>query len=412
MAEIQLQNIGENYLDSIEHTTHQMVNWLNRLSQSTGINPPQFVHGGLLYWMGYTTTETDTYSSIPLRQARQEAFHAIQDSNDITEKQSIIQKEHERKRLTDELYAHHLIEVDTSYGTLGGQVSILNPNAEGPVTIIIPGSSNDPESAESGAVSIALLTGFKTIILGYPDAPNGKIKKEFIQAVIRDSYRAQESFRKDRNHGIPPTYEAYVEFFDKLIHSDAITSKLPKDGTFDLWSQSAGGAISAKLLTREEYQKRVQNAVIANPAASSTFSISSIELFLSGFKTAIAPFRPLHRFPRYTWWKDPRRPKQSEDKKMKLSSWEALLLGSHFLIPQWQYIHTAKSIIVYSGGKDEATRSYDTFNSTSNGNNDSIQVLFDPNAHHNTILTHPDETIEKILSFQADILQNTRDNNS
>lgn len=400
--------IGRNSFKPIEHGTRNIAQWLGELTHAVGIHPPQFTHGGILYWTGITTTELTDTQSIPLRHARAEAFYGIQNTRlPIEQRRAIFAQEKDRKRITHELYAHHLVEVDTSFGRIGGQVSILNPHAEGKPIVVVPGSSNDPESMESGLVSLALVTGSRILVLGYPCAPNGKITPAFHDAVIAETKRAQESFRQPGQKGTPPTYAPYVEFFDALLKHPDIVKTLAEDQQFDLWAYSGGAAISAKLLTQKpEYRDRIENAVFLNPAGSATFSVSSDKEFEQHMaKQGRLTLAEKRDYFHYTWWDDPRKIGKNEDKRLKFETWQALGRGTHYRIPDWNSVQTKGNIIVYSGGSDYATMSFLTFQDKVFPGNDNIHVYYDPLAHHVTLLTHPDGTIRDIIHFQKSLDQ-------
>ena len=399
--------VGRNSFEPIENSTHTLARWAGTLLNLIGQETPQFVHGGILYWKGITTSILDNSKSIPLREARAEAFNKILNSYNKNEKRKIIREEHKRKRLTQELYDHHLIEVETSNGRLGGQVSILNPHAEGIPIVVILGSSNDPESMESALVSLGMQTEQKIIAFGYPCAPNGKISKDFAKAVKKDTKQAQKSFRKDPKNGQPPSYAPYAEFFDALLQHPDISAHLQNDENFDLWSYSGGAAIAAKLCAK--YQNRINNAVFLNPAGSATFSIDSDREFEQNMaKQGKLTFAEGKKYFRYTWWDDPRLPLLSKDKRLKFSTWQNLGRGTHYRIPEWDTVKTKGNILVFSGGMDYATMSRSTFSDENKPDNDAIHVLYEPEAHHITLLAFPDETIESILNFQHQLVKATQ----
>lgn len=366
------------------------------------------LNGGLLYLLGAVTLTVPgddvRNKSIPLRTQRAETLKEIQQMRSVIgepgkrkpeeseQLKKLFERERNRKRLTEELYAHKQVTVDLKYGTLGGQVSVLNPEASGTPIVIIPGSSNDPESIESWAVELALQTGKKVYILGYPDAPNGVITEEFANAVITDTTRAQKSFQKDPKNGTPPTYEAYKNYFQSMIE------QVCKEHSFILGGYSAGGAIVAKLLSDQKYQQIVENAFLINPAGSATVSDTEFRRGLIS--------QSLHQLADgiqnlfYTWWEDPRNPKTDEDKRRKFKTWEALGNGTHYRISDWETmkVQPEGKIIVFSGGKDPITESERTFSNTRKPDNDQMSVVYDPHAHHSSVCSRPQPIIASILT--------------
>lgn len=335
--------------------------------------------------------------SLPLRAARAAIVEAVGGKEVAVAPENFTRIKNEYgsqikdlRRLTKELYHHNLYEVTTNYGELGGQISILNPEqTDIPPLVFISGSSTDPENSESVAVELALQTKRKVVLIGYPDAPNGKTSEEFTTAVVEDMSRP-----KRLGEQFVPTYLPYVEFFDAQLKTLTEKGIIPEQ--FDLVGYSAGSAISAKLLSSGEYSARVNNALILNPGGSSTTSDS--QFALGGIAQGLVALTDGKNFPRSTWWDDPRNAKVDIDKKRKHTSWTALINGSHYQIPDWQTarVKDGGKIVVYSGGKDYGTRSYDTFTDTKKPENDQMTVLYDPNAHHTTIGTNPERVIRQL----------------
>ena len=110
---------------------------------------------------------------------------------------------------------------------------------------IIPGRSGDVYGIEPLIRALAL-QGRRVVSISYPESFLGKVSKRFMRAVMEN----QDS------------YEPHTTFF-----KNSINNLLP-EGEIELWSYSAGGPITAEILSDPEFSNRVSNAVALSPASS------------------------------------------------------------------------------------------------------------------------------------------------
>ena len=176
--------------------------------------------------------------------------------------QNPAQKRSARKRILDEAHVRdeilerYLDQKDVRYsgddfGEISARYADVRPSPESadhtkPPIVLIPGISNDLLSVDALVKELAF-SGRRVIVIGHPDSQMGTISSEFADAVDGS-----------------PGYVAHAKFFQ-----DAINQVLPEGSPIELWGFSAGGPISAEMLTNNpEFSKRVQRLVLANPAGA------------------------------------------------------------------------------------------------------------------------------------------------
>lgn len=380
-----------NTLDAIEKETSKLMQKGKPvLGKLPGIGKVIANDGGVFYGMGAVTKETEkTKFSFPLRGKRAEIVRNIY-SKSKNERRQIIEDEKRRIVLTHELYNSELSEVETDYGILGGQISILNADQDDyPPIIIFPGTSNDPISMESIVVEMALRFNRKIIVIGYPDGPDGKITDNFTKAVMGD-YAYAKVKHKTTGEMAPISYKPHADYFHAQLQ------KLIPDGDFYGVGFSGGAALLLKL-TNEEYGygNHMLDALLLNPVSTSTFSDRAFSWGV--VRQTLQSFADGRRFSQFTWRDDTRDPKKNTDKYNKVESWKALYNGEHVAIPEFGTARVKGNIYVYSGDKDYVARSIDAFGDTPRFNNPSLRLIRDKKAHHGTIATFSTEVVARLL---------------
>jgi len=225
---------------------------------------------------------------------------------------------------------------------LESKYSVLNENCESslPPIVVISGASNGMESMDSFARELALREkDRKIIVLGYPDAPSGKVTSKFCDAV-----KEVEGF------------DVHAKFFEEVI------GKLLPEGSFELWGYSAGGGVSEVMMTKKSISERVDNLVMICPAGSK--EIGDLEFKWGMMHENLALISYVKDLPKYVFVDDKTK---DEQKILKFATWMELGrkcckdLASRNLGKI--KMKAGGKMVVISGESDMITRSAELFGS-------------------------------------------------
>lgn len=303
--------------------------------------------GNFWYWFGMATEKIGQKRvTFAMRRERADLYWQAKEARK-TEIGSM-----ERRKSIDDFETHTRIEkefvdqkdlrVETPWGKQEAKYVILNMEVDNdkPPMVIIPGASNGVESMDSFVRELAKqYPDRKIILIGYPDAPSGKMTSEFFEAIKSAD-------------GVEPHSAYFVEAIKKIL----------PEGDFELGSYSVGGAIAETILSGGVLSDRVTNAWLINPGGS-------VEIHNDEFRFAIAHengslLKFLKDIPRYVFVDDKTR---DEQKKMKFATWAEL--GKRCcrnltddLIGKMKTKEGGK-ILVISGSEDEMTKAARKFNS-------------------------------------------------
>lgn len=333
--------------------------------------------GDLWIWLGQATKKIgEKRVTLPMRFERGKLLKEVKEIRKNAELGSTEREIHREKfvehRKTEEEFVNQKdLEVETEWGKLEAKYAILNERAEGKPLIIIPGASNGMESVDSFVRRLAERSpDRKIIVLGYPDAPSGKVTNEFYEAVKNDE-----------------RFGPHSKFFEQAI------DELYPDGEFDILGYSAGGGIVQEM----EIPGRVDDMVLINPFGSK--KMSSVELkFGFGFEqlSLLSKFKDLAR---YVYVDDKTK---DEQKRLKFATW--IELGNKNNNDYFENNFGEKKIngklVVVSGTADKITKSAEIFCSGNLGRlrkkQPNIEVSLIEGSPHAGPYIEPDKYIDEM----------------
>lgn len=267
-------------------------------------------------------------------------------------------------------------EVHVSLPDLGEQVSrfaILNSSGQPeqtekenkipkkPAIVIIPGISNDLDSIEAHAQTVAY-SGRKIVAIGYPEGYAGKVTQEFADAVEKSG-----------------SLSTHVQFFKEAI--SALTKDEPE---IEIWGLSTGAVIVAELLSDPSFSQKAAQAVLIGPASSVEQSTMSLTIgWLKDMQRSL-----IHNFsdivPSFVWFTGKRGEKDKTQIELRNKIFSALQKIVTHKSPFWQTMHVKDggNITVIAGGKDEITKSYKATDEFSK--NSQVQFAIMPGETHLT----------------------------
>lgn len=340
-------------------------------------------------------SEIKSERPLSLRTTRAQLFKEFKSipKADREARENIIAEAHDR----DEIARQYLTqgEVKIHIPNLGEQsaryTAINPPEARGtsetnskPPILLIPGISNDIDCVGALAQEIPFM-GRKVIVVGMPESQMGKVTAEFAKAVSESAL-----------------FEPHVEFF-----KSAINALVGENSQVELWGHSAGSAIIAEILNDPKFQARVTDAVFLNPASSANISAKDLNLgVLNELRNLLK-----RNLPKYTLTlgATPHVPDTEENKSIKEAVTKVMLKKVCTLAEGWRKarVRQGGEVIVYSGQKDQMTRSYELFKGDRNSQerlkqvNPQIEVIDDPNGFHSTVLIEPQKVIREIFNKQS-----------
>ncbi len=285
-------------------------------------------------------------------------------------------------KIEREFHDQKAVKLSTEWVDLTACYTILNREAseENPI-IFITGASNGVESVDSFVRELAYKHPKRRVyVLGYPDAPSGKVTEEFYNAVKTAD-------------GFGPHTAVFKQMIN-FLHP-AGSDENARD--FELWAYSAGGAIVSTLLTDQTFAGLVNNIVLLCPYGATA---QTAEEFNKGFsQDARGLIYWLKEVPRFVFIGDP---SKGEQKTWKYSTWMALKdQGQKQIIlsqlPHMRLREKAKLVIV-SGENDQITKSAKTFNRDTEPVHRELQPTLEvdivPHALHNGPFLQPELFIE------------------
>lgn len=292
-------------------------------------------------------------------------------------RQIISQEAKDRDRIGVEYLTQKMVHIDLKeLGMLASRFTVLNP-PEGarqrnlPPVFLIPGISNDIDPVAGLAQELAY-SGRQVIVIAYPESTLGTITPEFAQAVEQDG--------RFTHHG-----RYFAEAIRTIQSHEGI-------GTYELWSHSTGGPISAEVLrANPDIAAQTQNAVLISPAASVTQSMTK---FLAGFvREVMRDFQKYHvNLSKYSFVV----PAVKEKGGIKERVFFALVKAINKTYPHWNDIHLpsdSAEVIIWSGEKDTLTK---TYKNESYGKVGGQKLVSDPGGTHLKGLLEPAEVIAQI----------------
>lgn len=296
--------------------------------------------GELWVWLGEATRRIgEKRVTLPMRAERGKMLKEakkIQRDSEIgsLERQTHQQKYVEHRVIEEEYVNQRDLAIETEWGKLEAKYIVLNEKAEGkPPLVIIPGASNGMESVDSFVRRLAERhLDRKVIAIGYPDAPSGKVTKDFCEAV-----------RKDEGFG------PHAKYFELAI------TKLYPRGDMDILGYSAGGGIAQEI----DLQGRVLNMILVN--AGGVKEMNEAEFNKGLVHENIKLLINFKNLLRYVFVDDKAK---DEQKKMKFATWVELgkKCRTSVIDKLASGIRVKGKMVVVSGTEDRVTRAADVFN--------------------------------------------------
>lgn len=340
-------------------------------------------------------SEIKSERPLSLRTTRAQLFKEFKQTPkaDREARSSILDEAHVRDEIARQYLNQGEVKVNVpNLGEQSARYSIINP-PEGrrtvdtdskPPIFLIPGISNDIDCVGALAQEIPFM-GRKVIVVGMPESQMGKVTLEFAKAVSDSS-----------------SFGPHVEFF-----KGAINALVGENSQVELWGHSAGSAIIAEILNDPKFQERVTDAVFLNPASSANISEKALNLgVLNELRNLVG-----RNLPKYTLTvgATSNLPDTQEQKSLKANVTKLMLKKVCTLAEGWKKarVREGGKILVYSGRKDQLTRSYELFKEDRDSLdrvkyiNHQIEVIDDPNGFHSTPLTEPQRVIRQIFNKQS-----------
>jgi hypothetical protein len=331
----------------------------------------------LFYKLGKIVSEKNTLS---------ETKRSLADRASIKNKKDDPNYEQQRDKISEDFLDQREIDIDGSkarYVYLDGTGFKKDENKakiilkQNPI-VIIPGLSNDLASVENMSKELAL-QGREVIVIAYPDSALGTVSKEFLEKMKETD-----------------GFEAHADFFET-----AILRILGEDAEFEILAHSTGCPISAELLNREEFSKRVTAATLLSPAAVSD-ELSMPKMVVGALNEIIKSIerKELKKYSFITY-KDTK----TEEDKIKTEARKILLRKIiDETSEKWKGMKIANNgtINVYSGNRDKVTKSSSEDAITRLLENPNINIIKDPEGSHTTALTALNRVLRMIEESKYD----------
>lgn len=337
-------------------------------------------------------SEVRSERPLSLRATRAQLFKQFKSTPKTSKeaRESILAEAHARDEIVRQYLTQGEVKVNLpNLGEQSARYTIINPpksmqtsEDSKPPIFLIPGISNDIDCVGSLAQEIPFM-GRKVILVGMPESLLGKVTPEFAQAVSDSS-----------------SYRPHADFF-----KGAIDVLVGKESLVELWGHSTGSAIIAEILNDPKSQERVTDAVLLNPASSANISASVLRLgILNELRNLVS-----RNLPKYTLSSQGNLPETGEYKKLKGNIFNTMLKKVCTVNESWKdaRVREGGKIIVYSGRKDQMTRSYEIFRGDQDSldsvkkENPQIEIIDDPNGYHSTPLIEPQKVIRAVFTKQA-----------
>ncbi|MBP9819839.1 hypothetical protein KBC79_03800 [Candidatus Woesebacteria bacterium] len=327
---------------------------------------------------GESSSSTPQERSLLTRRKRAELLQKIKSTTDLQEQKALLTEAHERDRLGKEFLARSTVTVELpGLGEQSAQFTILQPPESKkilnhPPVFLVPGIANDIDPVGGLAQELAY-SGRTVIVIGYPDSTLGTITPAFAEAVAD---------RKD--------FSLHSEFFRQAITK--ISSALKME-SFDLWSHSAGGPISAGILQDNAFQERVQNAVFLSPAACVEQSFARFAW--GAISEAVRGLKQFSELSKYSLVMPDKKQAAAPDRKSKDTVFGALLSAVRSEQKTWpSKLASAGKVIIWSGERDTLTHSAES--NALPTNSESVHHIIEPTGTHLTALVSPEKVIAAV----------------
>lgn len=323
--------------------------------------------------------------TFPMRRERADLYKKADEVRDTPigseERKRYLLEVAEHKRIEREFVNQMDLKVETPWGEQEAKFTVLNREApkENPI-VIIPGSSNGVESVDSLVRAMAKRYPNRRIILiGYPDAPSGKVTKEFFDAVTTAN-----------------GFEPHSVYFTNAI------TQLSKDfgfEDFELGSYSGGGGITQELLSNSKLSDRITNSWMMCPSGS--VEMNSMQFNLGIVHENGNLLKKLKELPRYVFVDDKTK---DEQKQMKFKMWMELGVRCcrNIIDKQLGLMRVKENgkIAVLSGADDLITRSAWKFNGETlpflKEKQPNLDATVIPNAPHADPLLEPEVWLDEL----------------
>jgi hypothetical protein len=298
---------------------------------------------------------------------------------DREKRKALLTEAKDNDRIAKEFLNQGMVQVTfPNLGEQSARYSIMNKSPESEKTtspiVIIPGISNDLDSIEAHAQSVAR-NGREVISLGYPEGHAGKVTQAFADAVVE---------KGDLSY--------HTQFFKEAIN--ALTH-----GELEVWGLSTGAAIVAEILSDPEFQQKVSNAVLISPAGSVEQTQRDLHMgFLKDMRSFIHNVSDI--VPSFVWFSGKKGEKDTIQQNLFGKINGALQKAVSHKSPHWESmaVKDGGHIIVIAGGKDEVTKSYAAVDEFQK--NPYVKVAVMPNETHITSFNSP-QVLNKISELQS-----------
>lgn len=296
-------------------------------------------------------------------------------------RREIIGKAHELDRIGAEFLRQSEVTVDLGeYGEQKSRFTVLHAPEHKrelnlPPVVLIGGISNDLDPVAGLAQALAE-SGRDVIVIAYPESTLGSITPEFAEICAAD-----------------PGFTAHAEYFRQAIES--IKAHIDVDlSSFELWSHSTGGPITAQMLKDPSFQAQVKNAVMLSPAAAVDQSMLK---FGTGVLKEIARDIKPEKFALLTRYSLVMGRRESKDlqAKEKGAVFGSLLTAIRKRYPSWTSVSAQEGgkTVFYSGGKDTLTY---TGQAPELGTGENQYRIDQEDGSHLTALVQPRTVISKV----------------
>ena len=333
--------------------------------------------------------EVQSERSLSMRATRAQLFKEFQSTSkaDKEGRKTILEEAHAREEIAKQYLTQGEVKVNIpGLGEQSARYTVITP-PEGrktpdtdskPPIFLIPGISNDIDCIGALAQEIPY-KGRKVIVVGMPESIMGKITPEFAKAVSET-----------------PGFGSHVDFY-----KGAINALVGENNQVELWGHSTGAVIIAEYLNDPKNRERVENAVFLNPASSANISENALNLgIINELRNLLSRNLPKYMLSNRG---------EMEQKEMKADLTKVMLKKVCTVDEAWRNarVREGGKIVVYSGQKDNLTRSYEIFKGDKDSQdkvkqvNPQIEIIDDPKAYHSTVLIEPQRVIRDVFTRQA-----------
>lgn len=206
------------------------------------------------------------------------------------------------------------------------------------------------------------LRGFDVDVIGYPEAPMGKVSEKYVKQV--------------EERGI----QAHADFF-----REAVAKQVKDTERFSLWGYSTGGLIAA-LISNREMSEKVDDLVLLAPAGS----IDQSKLLMVG-GVIQEGVRVLGQLPKWSFVWGRKKKEDPEQQEMKQKVLMGLVNGISRKSQVWVDLPKVQGkVLIWSGERDKITK---TKKSTFTG----VRVIRDLKGSHLTPVLEPERVVGEVM---------------